>query len=61
MSKANDEPMIIKELCVELERTGVLARELMFTALLKDSAINRQLDRNTEVISQAIKLVDREQ
>jgi hypothetical protein len=52
--------MIIEELCVALERTGVLARELMFTALLKDSAINIQLDVNTETINQAISLVNKE-
>jgi hypothetical protein len=52
--------MIIEELCVALERTGVLARELMFTALLKDSAINIQLDLNTETINKAISLVNKE-
>jgi|TARA_R110000851_G_scaffold82793_1_gene181240 hypothetical protein len=50
----------IEELCVALERTGALARELMFTALLKDSAINEQLDLNTETINQAINLVNKE-
>ena len=52
--------MIIEELCVALERTGVLARGLMFTALLKDSAINIQLDLNTETINKAISLVNKE-
>ena len=49
--------MVIEELCVALERTGVIARELMFTALLKDSHINNQLDANEKVIDEAVALV----
>ena len=52
-----DTAKIVEELCVALERTGTIARELMFTALLKDSQINNQLDANTKVIDDAVALV----